>query len=70
MSTSHLVHKARDDVGHGELALFAGDLAVKNDLEEKVAELFGRTRAAFVPGVAEFPQLFLDLPVEQPTRAA
>ena len=35
-----------EDVRHGELALLAGDLAVKHDLEEQVAQLFDEVVAS------------------------
>src|SRR5919108_1025477 len=40
MPANELVGELGDDVFGGELAFFSGDLRMKNDLEQDIAELF------------------------------
>src|SRR5262249_60545688 len=47
MAADHLVAESVEDVDHRELALLAGHLAVEDDLEQEIAELFEE----MVPGV-------------------
>jgi hypothetical protein len=65
MAADHFVVDFADDVVDGEATLFGGDLGVKEDLEEEVAEFFGEFGVvAGVEGVEDFVGFFDEVGAE------
>jgi hypothetical protein len=59
VAADHFVVDFADDVVDGEAALFGGDLGVKENLEEEVAEFFGEFGViAGVEGIEDFVGFF------------
>ena len=69
VAADHFVVNFADDVVDGEAALFGGDLRMEQDLEEEVAEFFGKFGVvAGVEGIEDFVGFFDEVGAEGGVR--